>query len=234
MVTDSNKSDINKAEVEMLASKLRRETESEAATEEFTDTELQYLRLQMSILEVLDAFPKKPAGEKHFDALTLQKLYTWLEERAKMQDRELDTAMKVMDIQNQTPYPSWKTLHDAFSTLDALRSLVAFFNFASSRGKSSEVKAVKTALMGARELGTRISRNLRSQIAQTMNKLLENKEASSLVDLILERDAGGQGVVGALLEELIGEAWVEKFAFNIIGSWTDALEGVLNVNVKLD
>jgi hypothetical protein len=78
---------------------------------------------------------------------------------------------------------------------------------------------------------------IRSRAAGIKNQFSESGVVSALVDAAFKRDGAGDdrsSGVGAAIEDLVGEAWMENYVGRVVDSWQEGLDGVLRVKVKVN
>lgn len=209
--------------LEKLNKELRQILDTENLAEEFTEAELEYLGLVLSVLETLRS-----------GATYSSDIGTWLQKKAAGEkEAAIENGLHALSLEPRNRYPKWDIFHGSFLTLEGLRLVKAFVEFHHSRSGKADNRKLKSALSEPHDDILRANKQLRDNVAQWRNGLSESGVVGALVDSLLEKNDNGedQGPVGVAIEGLTGEPWMESFASTVVDAWVEALDGVLRVKI---
>ena len=194
---------------------------SEVLHLEFTAAELEYLKLLSHVLDTL--------GSGSNDTSDISK---WLQKRTTIGGVEaIENGLRHTRVGPGTQHPTWEVLHEAYLTLDGLHLIKAYLRQRETENGKVGHKKAKAELQCLHDDIEQAYQKLRLAIAARKNGLTETGVIGNLVDLVLENDQGGDRLLGATIEDLVGEAWMETFASTLVDAWQESLAGVLRVNL---
>jgi N-terminal acetyltransferase B complex non-catalytic subunit len=116
----------------------------------------------------------------------------------------------------------------------ALNSISVYTRFIDIRTKSPKSPIPKTATSTVKQRIKAVYQAVRSRAADIKNQLSESGVVSALVDSAFGREGreAGNTALGTVIEELVGESWMEMHVARVIESWQEALDGVLRVKLQ--
>ncbi|KAI9851121.1 MAG: hypothetical protein M1838_004456 [Thelocarpon superellum] len=201
---------------------------------ESTDSERTYLRCQVHVAKTLDGVRGTPSGRGEAIERCIDSLEQWLQGKSSHTHGDHVEAMQVLALKSSPPSLNWEHLHEQFLCLDALKGILALLNFVTAGPKAMKDAISKERDLRLRSLVRDAHERIRSQTRQRRNLLSESGVVGQVVDAMLERREDGQGTIGSVLQELIGEAETERVASRFIESWLEALDGILRVKIDGD
>ena len=222
LTSDTDSREPSKDQAGHMQLALRGALKSEDLHLEFTAAELEYLKLLSHVLDTLQS------GSNDMSDIS-----KWLRKRKKIDGVEaIENGLRHTRVGPGTQHPTWEVLHEAYLTLDGLHLIKAYLRQREAENGRAGHKKAKTELQDLHDDIEQVHQTLRSAIAGRRSELTETGVIGNLVDMVLEKDQGGDRLVGAAIEDLVGEAWMETFASTLVDAWQECLAGVLRV--KLD
>lgn len=204
-------------------------TEPEA---ELTTSELENYKIHQSLLRAVTIIegPGKPDPNSKDDLDgVLTELEKWLKTKNEcLSDTENYAFKDTVHLKNKPLAPSYIYLHSSFTLLETLKAISLFLAYATvSKAKSSSLKDKAENLHSlVKQVGDRVRSNTRL----LKSRISESGVLGELVDLVLA-DQEAEGSVGSEIAEIIDTAALEVFCGEVMESWEDGLNGVLNVVV---
>lgn len=199
---------------------------------EFTAAELSYLALCVSVYQYSRSQLDESVNKKALGATSLEEINEWLKaQTGGKANTDIVNGLKGLGLHQNMKVPSWETLHNAFTTLDALKMIGFMLHEKTPRGRIGNANTSQATLSYTKELVTGVYEEVRSRIVGFTNSLSESSTNELLIDSILGKEDGRQDLIGAAFEELMSASWIEAFAVKVINSWQEALDGVLRVKV---
>ncbi|KAK2753596.1 hypothetical protein FQN54_007373 [Arachnomyces sp. PD_36] len=209
-------------------------SDGESNTEaELTAAELESSKIHQSLLRAVSiiAGSNKPTPEATADLDSIfSQLEKWLTDKNESPSNTESYAFKdTIHLKDKPLAPSWVYLHNNFTLLETLKaiSLFAYYASGAAKGKSPLGKEKAESIQSlVKQAGDRVRANTRL----LKSHISESGVLGELVDLVLA-DREAEGSVGAEMAEMVDTVALEVFCGEVMESWEDALNGVLNVIV---
>lgn len=199
---------------------------------ELTPHELENSKIHQSLLRTVSmiAGSGKPTSDTG-DVLesTFAELEKWLTAKNQsLSDTENYAFKDTVHLNDKPLAPCWIYLHSSFTLLETLKAISLFLSYATtSKAKSSSVKEKAENL---HSLVTQVGERVRTNARLLKSRISESGVLGELVDLVLA-DQETEGSVGGEIARIIDTAALEVFCGEVMESWEDGLNGVLNVVV---
>ena len=130
---------------------------------------------------------------------------------------------ETIQLKHKPLAPSWIYLHSNLALLETLKAISLFLSFATGT-KSKSASSIKNKAENLRSLVIQVGDRVRANIRHLKSQISEPGVLGELVDLVI-----GNQEVGEEIGEIIDTSGLEVFCGEIMESWEDALDGVLNV-----
>lgn len=199
---------------------------------ELTTSELENYKIHQSLLRSISIIggSKKPDpnSKDDLDGI-LTEVEKWLTAKNEsLSDTENYAFKDTVHLKNKPLAPSYIYLHSSFTLLETLKALSLFLYYTTtSKAKLSPIKDKSENL---HSLVEQVEERVRSNTRLLKSYISEPGVLGELVDLVLA-DQQTEGSVGSEIAEIIDTAALEVFCGEMMESWEDNLNGVLNVVV---
>lgn len=199
---------------------------------ELTAFELENSKIHESLLKAVSILggARKPNPDTGDDIDSIiSELEKWLTAKnERLSDTESYAFKDCIHLKNKPLAPSWIYLHSNFTLLETLKAISLFLSYATAtKSKSSSIKDKAETL---HSLLAQVADRVRTNARLLKSHISESGVLGELVDLVLV-DQETEGSVGGELSEIIDTAALEVFCGEVMESWEDGLNGVLNVVV---
>jgi N-terminal acetyltransferase B complex non-catalytic subunit len=206
------------------ASKDQSAHEAELTAPELENSKIYHLLLKAVAIISGSRKPNSETGDD-LDSI-VSKIEQWLTSKNdSLKDTENYAFKETILLKGKPLAPSWAYLHSHFTLLETLKAVSLFLSFATST-KSKSTSPVKDKAETLRSLVTQVVDRLRANTRQIKSHISEPGVLGELVDLVI-----GDEEVGEEVGEIIDTAALEVFCGEVMESWEDGLDGVLNVVV---
>ncbi|KAI9821584.1 MAG: hypothetical protein M1832_003258 [Thelocarpon impressellum] len=224
---------VPRAEVAAQAQRLRDTLGSKSLKNEATAAEFVHLELQTTLADALMVLLEGSRGKNEAIVEKLRDIQLWLTKRLENQDSE-DSSSHLQDLDlNAAPkLVGWSFFHDSFLALDGLIGVLSLLKTLAKRPKAARNAMCKEEEGKTQKLAEQLHLSIRSRAARTRNSLSESGVVGGLVDAAFARQNDKKTPVGSAIEDLVGEAWMERFASGVSESWQEALDGILRVKIS--
>ncbi|KAI9839626.1 MAG: hypothetical protein M1819_002252 [Sarea resinae] len=197
--------------------------------DEMTGCEIEALHLQTHLEETLSAVTQSNPTD-----VGLSHVQQWIEDKlgAIRVDFENDRLeqLKLDNRQSTLTLLDWVFFHASFTCLESVKTISMLVDYL-SKTKVGKSKSVKVEMARIKDLVSETYQEVRSQAVQVKNSLSESGVVGFLVVQISGKESG-KNSLGAAIQDLVGEPWMEIFLSKLIESWQEALEGIFRVKLK--
>ncbi|BCR92013.1 MDM20/NAA25 family protein [Aspergillus chevalieri] len=123
--------------------------------------------------------------------------------------------------------PSWRFLHETSLILETLKAVSQLTTIASKKGTKS-AKLPKDRIEQLTASVRQVHESVRTNIRNLKSRISESGVLSALIDLVL---SGTTGELRDALEKMLDTSALEVFAGELMESWEEGLEGLVEVTL---
>lgn len=129
--------------------------------------------------------------------------------------------------------PHGAYLHGAFCTLEACKGVITFLDTFLATNKKLKRSLSREQVMSLRSSTDELYQLIRADALKMKKSLSKNNAIGQLIETLRGPEEGETDRIGKELSGLIDKQWTERFGLDLIESWQDALDGVLQVKIEL-
>ncbi|KAI9724374.1 MAG: hypothetical protein M1812_000442 [Candelaria pacifica] len=201
---------------------------------EMTAEETDNMTIMIELTNLMMAVSSSGADtETNQESHGLDVIERWLTTRHdSLTHAHLESRTAQVKLSSGPIHPDWRALHESFLTLETLRALMTFFDYAAVDTKAPKIDLSKPTVARTKQLAEDVYQEIRSRSTNFKNALSETGVVGSFVEATYEREQDSTRVIGVAIEDLISEPLMEMFISRVVESWQEALDGVLRVKIK--
>lgn len=175
-----------------------------------------------------DSSPQVPLSQALDD--TTQSLKTLLQEYTRARKGVNDA---FADLNPEVTVPHGVYLHGAFCSLEACKGVMTFLDTFVTNNKKFKQSLSKEQAMSLRKSADEVYQLIRREASSLKNSLQKNGAIGQLVEILRGPAEGETDRIGKQVSGLIDKPYTERFSLDLMESWQDAIDGVLQVRIGL-
>ena len=175
-----------------------------------------------------DASPRVPLSQALDD--TTQSLKALLQSHTEAR-RSINDDFAHLKPEVKVPHGAY--LHSAFCSLEVCKGVITFLDTFVANNKQFKQSLPKEQAMSLRKSTDELYQFIRTDATKIKDHLSKNSASTQLVEVLGGREEGETDRIGEEISSLIDTPWTERFGLDLVESWQDAIDGVLQVKIGL-
>ena len=137
------------------------------------------------------------------------------------------------DLKPEVIVPYGLHLHGAFCALEASKCVITYLDTFVANNKTFKHSLSKEQATSLRKSVDELYQFIRTESLAIKNNLSKSGTVRELVDILRGPEEGETDRISKEVSSLIEKPWTERFCVDLIESWQDAIDGVLQVKIGL-